>query len=529
MRPFAFLILFLLAAIPTFGEDQKTGTLIVTYHTGPKAERLDRVRFWLKQPNHEPQMYPRANFFVEDPTNQSRKVVIDYLDPGEYTIEFIVPNADKLFDEIHPRTVTIQPEKVVKLDQPLRPRYATLRASTTSITEGMSFTTLPTITLKDSHGNIRAQSPLGKFVVRNLLPGDYLLVFEKVDGFKTPHPVNLKLGPNECLGPIEGIYEAGVDEDLSENIASNDPLHKVMGSEIILKTVLVPEGKSIIGDQNEEQNSNELPARTIMISSFYIGTYEVTNAQYALWLNKALKENKIDVQTDTSNRGQIRDKNGKLLCKTIEADPHSQILIQSNSAGIEFLPVIGKHNFPVINVSWYGAKAFCIDNQCRLPTEAEWEKSAGMAAAQAGKPLKKYKYGFGRDEIDFTWANYKENDFPIQEEQVMTTRVGFYNGFNTLILNSTTGKEIATNLAKSPVGAFDMSGNVWEWVEDWYDDMYYHHMPQENPQGPPSGIKKVAKGGCYNSLKEGVRVSERIGLPPEHTDIYTGFRVAVDK
>ena len=71
-----------------------------------------------------------------------------------------------------------------------------------------------------------------------------------------------------------------------------------------------------------------------------------------------------------------------------------------------------------------------------------------------------------------------------------------------------------------------MSGNVWEWVADWFTDNYVEALDSVNPKGPQSGTNKVVKGGCYDSLADGVRVTERLGLKPDHTDAFTGFRVA---
>jgi formylglycine-generating enzyme required for sulfatase activity len=149
-----------------------------------------------------------------------------------------------------------------------------------------------------------------------------------------------------------------------------------------------------------------------------------------------------------------------------------------------------------------------------------------MAQESAEVGLKKYIYGFGRNDIDPTWANYKPGDRPIQHFQVLTTPVGFYNGVNSLPLTMNSRQQTKTNLAKSPYGAFDMSGNVWEWVADWYSDNYASQMDSNDPKVPNMGTKKVVKGGCYDSLAEGVQVTERLGLEPEHADAYTGFRIA---
>jgi formylglycine-generating enzyme required for sulfatase activity len=498
-----------------------TGSLIVTYQTGPKAERLDRIRFWLKNDANQTTLYPKSKAYVDDLTCMNRLVVIENLSPGKYTVEFIIPNSDKLFDSIPPREVTIIPNKIIKLDQVIKPHYASIKVITNVKPAGEIFDTAPTVTLKNHTGLIQAQSTIGKFVTHHLLPGQYILSFEPLPGFQSPQPIQLIIAPNEHVGPIEGVYTKISEED--NEIALIEPTEKL--EEEIQKTVLVNPGKVILGDSFSDNRENELPSKIVRVNGFYIGTFEVTNAQYALWLNKAWSEGKITYHTQPEIRGQITNKEGRLLCKTLEGDSKSQIYTHSTSDGPHFLPLAGKHNYPVINVSWYGAEAYCNQYQFRLPTEAEWEKAAGMEDHPGGsEPLKKYRYGFGQNTIDKSWANYREQNLRQEQSQVLTTKVGYYNGINKLPNNS----EVITHVAKSPSGAFDMSGNVWEWVFDWYDENYYRNMPEDNPHGPSSGNKKVAKGGCYDSLADGVRVAERISLPPEHLDSYTGFRIAID-
>jgi formylglycine-generating enzyme required for sulfatase activity len=496
------------------------GTLIVTYHTGPKGERLERVRFRVKGEDHQSQLYPKRNAFVDDPTLMNRTVVISNMPPGKYSVEFIVPNIDQLFDAVPTREVTIIPGKILKIDQAIKPKYGSIKATTSLHPEGEVFETPPTLTLRYKDGKVHSQSIGGKFSHTQLLPGQYVLVFEPLKGLKAPAAIELAIGPNESMGPIEGIY---TKEDPSDNNGES------LASEFdeIQKTVMVPAGKVIIGDPFEDPHQNELPKRIARLKAFYIGAYQVTNAQFAQWLNSAWSEGKIIFHTEPDQRGYITDLNNRLLFKTLEADSTSQIYTHSTPQGIHFLPIIGKHNYPVINVSWYGAQTYCQAYQFRLPTEAEWEKAGGMENTQPNQSLKKYKYGFSRDFIDNTYANYKDSTKHLAHFQVLTSRVGFYNGINKVL--SDDKKEVSTHLAKSPAGAFDMSGNVWEWVSDWYDDQYYKNMPEDNPQGPTFGDAKVAKGGCYDSFAEGVRVAERIGLPPDHTDPYTGFRVAADK
>lgn len=347
----------------------------------------------------------------------------------------------------------------------------------------------------------------GKFAQITLPKAErFEVVFDNVPNYQTPAPLPLYISHNNEYA-LQATYTP------------------------IQLSVPIPAGKAIIGDPMGNESTNEMQrTKTVTIKAFALGTYEVTNAQYATWLNQALKQKKIAYVKEADDRGKVIDMQGRLLFKTFDADPYSQISAQLHSDEIpSFLPLPGKDSYPVINVSWYGAMAYCNDNECRLPTEAEWEKAAGMAPTAPGVPLKKFRFGFSKDTIDPTLANYKSDDRIIQYFQVLTTPVGFYDGNNTLMLSPESTGLRRTHLAVSPYGAYDMSGNVWEWVSDWYDEEYYKNMPEEDPQGPATGTLKVVKGGSYDSLKDGVRVAERLGLPPDHTDAYTGFRVAFSK
>src|ERR1700722_19659425 len=96
---FAFICVFSSFSPFIHSTDPETGTLIVSYQTGPRGERLDRVRFLLSSNLHPEQMYPRGQTYVEDATCPSRMVAIENLPAGNYSIKFIIPNADGLFEE----------------------------------------------------------------------------------------------------------------------------------------------------------------------------------------------------------------------------------------------------------------------------------------------------------------------------------------------------------------------------------------------------------------------------------------------
>lgn len=526
MKFFLPIFLLLFSFTPILEGNENGGTLIVTYQTGPKGERLNRVRFWLKAPTQEPQLYPKGNSYVEDPSSFTRIVVIENLPPGKYFVEFVIPNSDGLFEQVPKREVTILSGKVVKIDQLIKPRYASLKVKTSFDSNQTAQHPIPRAHLQNPQGQLLVQSVDGKYTANYLVPGKYIVVFEELSGFIAPPAMEVTLGPNQNFGPIEGVY---ISESMAHNKVSDNAQSATTRFDQMQKTVLVPEGKAIIGDPYRDNQENVLPSKIVKISPFYIGIYEVTNSQFALWLNQALREQNIVYHTQGNRQGLVTDHEGHLLFKTQKADPYSQINVENVQGTLQFVPQPDKLKHPVINVSWYGAQAYCRDNQCRLPTEAEWEKAAGMAVYAPGEPLKKFRFGFGRNEVDRTWANYNYHAHDSTKFAVNTTPVGFYNGLNKLPKIEGMTEEQTTHLAISPVGVYDMSGNVWEWVTDWYSDEYYSHMSDIDPKGPPHGTSKVAKGGCYESFADGIRVSERMGLSPDHADPFTGFRVAQDK
>jgi formylglycine-generating enzyme required for sulfatase activity len=162
-----------------------------------------------------------------------------------------------------------------------------------------------------------------------------------------------------------------------------------------------------------------------------------------------------------------------------------------------FNPNWGKTNYPIDLLTWEEAKSYCDWAGGRLPTEAEWEY-----AARAGKDGLKYPWG---NEIAPENANY---DYPGNEWR---------------------GTSPVRSYSPNAWALYDMAGNLWEWVADWYDKNYYSSMasgkPAEDPHGPDrvSGYR-VERGGSYNTRAELLRTSQRRSDEPVVRSAETGFR-----
>ncbi|MBO7567053.1 MAG: formylglycine-generating enzyme family protein [Bacteroidales bacterium] len=155
-------------------------------------------------------------------------------------------------------------------------------------------------------------------------------------------------------------------------------------------------------------------------------------------------------------------------------------------------------NYPVENVSWDDIQEFltklnaATGKMYRLPTEAEWEY-----AARGGNKSRGYKYGGSNNIDDVAW----------------------YDG------NSSNETHLVATKAPNELGIYDMTGNVWEWCQDWYGN--YTSSTQTNPQGVSSGSCRVLRGGSWYDLAFYCRVSYRSSRNPDYRINYNGFRLVL--
>ncbi len=202
----------------------------------------------------------------------------------------------------------------------------------------------------------------------------------------------------------------------------------------LVAMVSIPAGTFKMGSPEGKGRADEWPQREVYLDAFAIDQVEVTNERYLAFVKA------------TGHRNP--------------PNPYGSGLLVS-AKGIE--------NLPVVQVTWYDAKAYCSWAKKRLPTEAEWEKSAR-----------------GADGRLFPWGNdppsAKRGIFDIEWDGEKTMRpVGTMPG------------------GDSPFGVKDMSGNAREWVEDWYAPDYYKQAPDRNPKGPDKGVVRSIRGGSWHS------------------------------
>ena len=251
---------------------------------------------------------------------------------------------------------------------------------------------------------------------------------------------------------------------LFANLTPTLGIGSTMTGEDGMTLLYVPAGEYTMGSDDGE--AYEKPVHKVTLDAFWIDQTEVTNEMYETCVVAG-------------------------VCKELSSNASFTHSSYYDSSEYD--------NYPVIYADWNMARTYCEWVDRRLPTEAEWEKAA------RGENTNVYPWGntfdgsllnFCDTNCSFDWAD-KSSDDGFAD----TAPVGRYP------------------VGASPYGAYDMAGNVWEWVSDWYSHTYYAGSPDSNPLGPDSGQFRVLRGG--------VRSVNRNWGGPSYPDVNTGFRCAM--
>jgi len=253
----------------------------------------------------------------------------------------------------------------------------------------------------------------------------------------------------------------------------DDTLNGIFIDSYEVPMVFVSAGSFSMG--SEESSSKAAPIHTVTLDEFYIDQYEVTNALYAQCVTEFV------CAPPANTRSHTRDQ---------------------YYGNIEFA------DYPVINVTWEDAAAYCEWRGARLPTEAEWEKAA------RGEDGLRYPWG---DEFDGSILNFCDTSCPSEN-----ANQDFADGYPD------TSPSGSFPEGRSPYNAYDMAGNVWEWVIDWYAEDYYEISPELNPTGPASGEERVLRGGSWFFSDVFAQTAFRYKQDPDSYFSFIGFRCVRD-
>ncbi|MBF0279398.1 MAG: SUMF1/EgtB/PvdO family nonheme iron enzyme [SAR324 cluster bacterium] len=303
--------------------------------------------------------------------------------------------------------------------------------------------------------------------------------------------------------------------------------------------VLIEGNSFIMGNSGIE---DETPPHRVLLSDYYMDQYEVSILDYQLYIKETKKEipkhgagiipilNKVPLFYKEPDLFQLRK--GELLFSAggfrtlTESMNYKPYKWASGNADDEPAYVSAKDvefvltlhpdylaepakdvwlfnvnpEYPIVAVTWQQSMDYCRHYGKRLPTEAEWEY-----AARGGNKKGKYPWG---DESPVGKATFKTSD-------VTRTR-----------------PEAIGSFPPNGFGLYDMAGNVWEWVADWYSETYYIETYRENQQvlNPYNNVvsgDKVLRGGGWTSVAEDLRVSNRNHRSPDKPKLNIGFRCAL--
>lgn len=309
--------------------------------------------------------------------------------------------------------------------------------------------------------------------------------------------------------------------------------------------VWIPSGEFMMGSASPLAKPNEKPVHKVYVDGFWMDKTDVTNAQFNAFVNATKYVTTAERKPDWETL-KVQLAPGTAKPADNELVPGAMVFIGTTHAvplddvaqWWRYVPganwrhpqgpnsnIIGKEDYPVVQVSYEDALAYAKWAGKRLPTEAEWEY-----AARGGLAQKDYSWGDEFRPQGKRMANtFVGKQFPVVDPEyknmISASKVGVYppNGY----------------------GLYDMAGNVWQWVADWYRaDAFQKDSVFKNPQGPEHSYdpddayaianapKRVIRGGsflCDESFCTSYRPSARRGVDPYNPMSHIGFRLVKDK
>lgn len=288
------------------------------------------------------------------------------------------------------------------------------------------------------------------------------------------------------LGDEKKLKRSDVSVAGNVDISSGKEYTIKLGNDVELEMIWVAGGSFDMGSNSSDAYSNEQPVHRVTLDGYWIGKYEVTQAQY----------------------------------KTI---------MGAN-------PSMWKGDtFPVEKVNWNDCREFIREINSRtgslgitfsLPTEAQWEY-----AARGGAKSRGYKYSGSDDLDDVAWYISNSGDKYLSNSIMEgLAKASKWEEYRAKRDESHCKTHIVGQKQFNELGLYDMSGNVWEWCADWYDSKYYSKSPKRNPENSTLASVRVLRGGSWFSHSRHCRSAYRYGYGPDGRGRRSGFRlVAVRK
>lgn len=243
------------------------------------------------------------------------------------------------------------------------------------------------------------------------------------------------------------------------------------------------------------------PMQPIPAGEFLIGSKRIDNDPYGLWTqfdDTELPQSRVSLDVYEIDRDEVSLGEYLAFLQQRKIHPPDELqkliwhVITVHSVSDQTLA-----RWPALYITWQEAKDFCRSRGKRLPTEAEWEKSAR-----------------GSDGRLFPWGE--------TAPESALAMFGQHHVHEIPILAAVDSHDDG----KSPYGLHHMAGNIAEWVQDWFGFDYYAYMPERNPPGPTSGRYKSVRGGSWKSNPIMLRAATRGGSPPDQRSATIGFRCA---